>query len=230
MRFSAVFASSLAVALLGVGGAAAIADEGSSASSDLTLDELMAQMSTTKGVVAQFRERKEIALLVDPLESRGVLYFAPPGRLARFTLEPSFSSLVIDGDTLRFRDGEAGEEFDLSGNPMARVFVDNFIVLFNGDIERLRELYHAEFSTQDQSWSLRLTPRSRRMRVAIESIVLTGDTKGQGGIRRMELRSPDGDRTTTELETRQADRRFTEAELETLFSQRMPLRDTPATR
>ncbi len=232
MKFSAVFAASLAVALLGVSAAISAGEDRVPTSAELTLDSLMAEMSTARGVVANFREQKEIALLVAPLESSGVLYFAAPGRLARFTLAPSFSSLVIDGDTLRFRDGEAGEEFDLSGNPMARVFVDNFIVLFNGDVERLRELYDAEFSTEGQSWSLRLIPRSERLRVAVESIVLTGGrgTGGRGGIRRMEMRSSDGDRTTTHLETRQADRRFSDAELEVLFSQRVPLRATPATR
>jgi outer membrane lipoprotein-sorting protein len=231
MRFSVVFAISLAVASLSVAAPVAVADEGSSTSTELTLDVLMAQMSAARGVVAQFHERKQIALLAGLLESRGVLYFAPPGRLARFTTEPGYSSLVIDGDTVRFRDGERGEEFDLLGNPMARVFVDNFIVLFNGDIERLRELYEAEFSTEDRTWSLRLTPRSQRLRLAIESIVLTGGSGsgGGGGIRRMELRSSDGDLTTTDLETLEADRRFTDVELETLFSQRIPLRDTPAT-
>ncbi len=232
MKFSAVFAASLAVALAGVSAAVSAGEDRAPRSAELTLDSLMAEMSTARGVVANFREQKEIALLVAPLESSGVLYFAPPGRLARFTLAPSFSSLVIDGDTLRFRDGEAGEEFDLSGNPMTRVFVDNFIVLFNGDVERLRELYDAEFSTEGQSWSLRLIPRSERLRVAVESIVLTGGsgTGGRGGIRRMEMRSSDGDRTTTHLETQQADRRFSGAELEMLFSQRVPLRATPATR
>jgi len=230
MKFSAVFAGSLAVALVSVSALMAVAEEESHPSAELTLDSLMAELSTARGVVANFRERKEIALLIDPLESRGVLYFAPPGRLARFTLAPRYSSLVIDGETLRFRDGEAGEDFDLSGNPMARAFVDNFIVLFNGNVERLRELYDAEFSTEGQSWSLRLTPRSRRLRVAVESIVLTGGSgaNGKGGIRRMEMRTPDGDRTTTDLEILEADRRFSDAELERLFSQRVPLRETPA--
>jgi hypothetical protein len=233
MKFSAVFANSLAMAFVALA-PAVNGDEPATTSPELTLDSLMAQMSTTRGVIAQFRERKEIALLMAPLESSGVLYFAPPDRLARFTLEPSYASLIIDGDTLRFRDGEAGEDFDLSGNPMARVFVDNFIVLFNGDVEQLRKLYDAEFSSDSKGWSLRLTPKGRRLRTAIDSILLTGDIGGsraeaRGGIRRMDLRSSDGDRTVTDLESQESDRRFTDAELDMLFSQRIPLRDPPAT-
>ncbi len=233
MRFSVAsansiaFAAVVALALVGIAVPTAFAEERPLVSRELNLDELMAQMSKTHGVVAGFREQKEIGLLVSPLESGGVLYFAPPGRLARFTLEPSYASMVIDGGTLRYRDGEGGEEFDLSGNPMARIFVDNFIVLFNGDVERLRELYETEFVTEDREWSLTLRPRSQRMRAAIESIVLTGDLDG-GGIRRMEMRSADGDRTTTDLETRDTDRRFSAAELELLFTQRIPLPDAPA--
>ena len=225
MKFSAVFASSLVVGLLGFSASASDGEQGVPASNELTLDSLMAELSTARGVVARFRERKEISLLVAPLESRGVLYFAPPARLARFTLAPSYSSLIIDGGTLRFRDREAGEQFDLSGNPIARMFVDNFIVLFNGDVGRLRELYDTEFSTEGHDWSLRLTPRSQRLRVAVESIVLTGGsgTGGRGGIRRMVLHGADGDRTTTDLETQEADRLFTDAELEMLFSEGAPL-------
>jgi len=226
MRFSAVLAGSVAAVL--VAGAASLAiGEDAVAPGELNLDSLMANLSRSHGVIAGFREQKEIALLVSPLQSEGVLYFAPPGRLARFTLQPSFASLVIDGDTLRYRDGERGEEFDLSGNPMARTFVDNFIVLFNGDVAKLRELYETEFEAADRAWSLTLRPRSQRMRAAIESVVLTGDLDS-GGIRRMEMRSTDGDRTTTDLQPVDTDRRFSEAELERLFTQRLPLADTPA--
>ena len=49
------------------------------------LDALLARMAATRGVAAEFRESREVALLVEPLESRGLLYFVPPDRMARFT-------------------------------------------------------------------------------------------------------------------------------------------------
>jgi hypothetical protein len=186
----------------------------------LTLGELLEGMATATGVVAEFTERKEIALLVEPLESRGRLYFVPPGRLARFTLSPGSSSLVVDGEAVRFREGAGGDEFDLSGNPMARVFVDNFIVLWSGDREKLEKLYEPELSSRGESWQLALTPRRSPLDRFIERIVLRGEGRA---IAVMEVRERDGDRTTTVFDAVETDRPFTAAELERLFGEGRPL-------
>jgi hypothetical protein len=201
--------------------AAGAAAEGDSA---LTLGELMRGMATAQGVVADFTERKEMALLVEPIEQRGRLYFVPPGRLARFTSAPGFSSLIVDGEDVRFREGIDGDAFDLSGNPMARVFVDNFIVLWSGDREKLERLYVPQLASVGQRWQLSLAPRRAPLDRFIERIVL----KGQGhAIAEMEVREIDGDRTTTVFDSVETDRAFAPAELERLFREGRPLEDLP---
>ena len=212
MRSASAWVFSLGVAL--AGGAAAEAEDA------LTLAELLEGMATAKGVVAEFTEHKEISLLVVPLESRGRLYFVPPGRLARFTTSPGFSSLVVDGEAVRFREGAEGDEFDLSGNPMARVFVDNFIVLWSGDREKLERLYEPELSSQGERWQLALAPRRPPLDRFIERIVLKGEGRA---IAVMEVRERDGDRTTTVFDSVETDRPFTAAELERLFGEGRPL-------
>jgi outer membrane lipoprotein-sorting protein len=183
-----------------------------------TLEQLMRGLASSHGVITEFRETKQIALLAQPLESRGRMYFAPPDRLARFTFEPSESALIIDGDRLLFRDADA-EELDLSNNPMARAFVDNFIVLFNGDLERLEHRYRSELSTDGESWSLRLKPRSAPLSVFVIDVSLSGDADG---IREMTIRNVDGDETVTRLES-SAQRVFSADELQRLFDERQPL-------
>jgi outer membrane lipoprotein-sorting protein len=106
-----------------------------------TLEALMKGMAGASGVVARFREEKRLALLSEPVESRGTLYFVPPNRLSRETTEPSASRLVIDGNRVSFRDAAGGDAMDLSASPIAREYVSNFIVLFNGDLDALRERY-----------------------------------------------------------------------------------------
>jgi hypothetical protein len=191
-----------------------------------SLLELLAGMASTSGVVTEFRETKELALLALPLESRGLLYFAPPDRLARFTTAPAYSALIIDGEVLRFREGESGTTVDLTGNPMARVFVDNFIVLFNGDADGLRERYEVEIlsepsgrpsgSSDSSGWKLVLSPRRSPLAGVIESVTLHGDGRG---IKKMVLNSLDGDTTTTFLDAIDRDRPFTPTELERLFGE-----------
>jgi outer membrane lipoprotein-sorting protein len=180
-----------------------------------TLEALMAGMAQTPGVEARFLETKEIALLSEPLETRGTLAFVPPDRLVRTTTEPSRSRLVIAGDRFSFVDAAGGDAIDLSANPLAREFVDNFIVLFNGDLEALRRRYEPELRADESGWELVLRPRQRPLSDLIERITLTG--RGRA-LLRMEMRERDGDRTTTRFEEVQVDRRFTPEEIERLFA------------
>jgi outer membrane lipoprotein-sorting protein len=180
-----------------------------------TLESLMAGMAKTTGVEARFLERKEIALLSEPIETRGTLVFLPPDRLVRITTEPSHSRLVIAGEHFSFRDAAGGEAVDLSANPLAREFVDNFIVLFNGDLARLRERYEPVLSGDAARWSLALRPRHRPLSDLIERITLEGSGRT---LRGMEMLERDGDRTTTRFEDVAVDRRFTPAEIERWFA------------
>jgi outer membrane lipoprotein-sorting protein len=179
-----------------------------------TLETLMEGMARTTGVEAHFLERKEIALLSEPLETRGTLVFLPPDRLARVTTSPSRSRLVIDGERFSFRDSAGGEALDLSANPLAREFVDSFMVLFNGDLAKLRERYEPELGGNAERWSLVLRPRRRPMSDLIERITLDGAGRA---LRGMEMLERDGDRTTTTFGDVAVDRRFTPEELERWF-------------
>ena len=184
------------------------------------LDELLRGMASTAGLEVRFREQKDLSLLSAPLESHGVIYFVPPDRFARFTLSPGYSSLVVDGEALRFRDGRDGDEVDLTGSPTARVFVDNFIVLWSGDRERLAHLYEVELRGDRAAWRLALEPRRRPLSRFIQKIVLSGDA---AGMQRMLVQDLNGDRTTTRLEQIRSDRTFTAKELHRIFVTRNPL-------
>lgn len=209
MRFSAACSSSLAAALLAI---AVHAEEPREAAA-FGLAELMDGMASTAGVMAEFRERKQIALLEKPLASSGKIYFVPPNRLVRFTLEPESSALIIDGEKLRFQQGDR-EEFDLSGNPMARIFIENFIVLFNGDLPKLRDLYRTNFDAEGENWTLILEPRRSPLRGLVKEIALRGD---RTGVREMVMQNTDGDRTSTTLDVISTDYHFTDDQLEDLF-------------
>jgi outer membrane lipoprotein-sorting protein len=182
---------------------------------ELTLELLMTRMAATSGVVAAFVEQKEIQLLREPLETRGHLYFVPPDRLARITESPGATRLVISGGQLEFRDEAGSDSVDLSDNPMARQFVDNFIVLFSGDLAELQRRYTVDFSAGDGAWQLLLTPRRAPLRDLIRSISLKG--RGQA-LHVMELIETDGDRTHTRFDSIEVDHRFSTDEIERYFS------------
>ena len=158
---------------------------------------------------------KQLALLSAPLEVRGHLYFVPPDRLARITTEPTRSRLVIDGRRFAYRDETGGEQMDLSSNPVARTFVDNFIVLFNGDLEALRARYEPDFRVDGERWTLALRPRRAPLTEVVERVTLEGQGRR---LDRIDLLEVDGDRTTTWFEDVAIDRRFDAAELDRVFA------------
>ena len=206
-------ARSARVALLAA--SAWTASAGASAQGDLTLASLMEGMAGARGVVAEFREVKELRLLQAPLESRGRLDFIPPDRLVRHTREPAEATLWVDGDRVWFRDMAAVEPADLSGDPSAREFVDNFVVIFSGDLAELQRRYETSFTADAPTWSLELVPRDALVKRFVSRIMLHGEGRG---LERMVLVEADGDRTTTRFEQVDTDHAHTEEELRTLFA------------
>lgn len=191
--------------------AAAVAEPGTPPA---TLEALMAGMARARGVLAEFREVKEVALLSAPIESRGVLHFVPPDRMVRRTLEPVAATLVVDGRRVVFRDASGAAPVDLSSEPSAREFVDNFTTIFRGDLEALRKKYEVRFEAEPPRWRLVLEPRDALLQRFVASLTLEGEGDA---MRRMQLLERDGDRTTTQFERVETDHAYTPAELEALF-------------
>jgi outer membrane lipoprotein-sorting protein len=181
-----------------------------------TLEALMRGMAGAPGVSARFREEKQLALLSEPLESRGTIYFVPPNRLSRETSAPNETRLVIDGDHFSFRDAAGSEAVDLSASPVAREYVANFIVLFNGDLDALRRRYEPDFHADASGWRLALRPRGKPLSDFIERVTLVG--RGRA-LDRMELIEAGGDRTTTWFEDVHTDRAFSAEELARIFGE-----------
>jgi len=175
----------------------------------------MAGMAGTSGVVARFHETKRLALLSEPLASRGTLTFVPPDRLVRVTTEPGQTRLVIDGDRFSFCDATGSEAIDLSANPIAREVVSNFVVLWSGDLAELDRRYEPRFTSGAEGWRLELIPRDARLREFVERVTLSGSGRA---IERMEMVETGGDRTTTRFEDVETDVAFGDEELERIFS------------
>lgn len=180
-----------------------------------TLESLMDGMASARGVVAEFREVKLLRLLQNPLESRGRLDFIPPDRLVRRTDEPARATLWIDGSRVWFQDTAGSEPTDLSGDPSARQFIDNFVVIFSGDLSELQRRYETRFTANASLWSLELIPRDALVQRFVASISLRGEGRG---LHEMVLIESDGDRTTTTFENVETDHLHSPEELQELFA------------
>lgn len=197
-------------ALLLLGSVGAAAEPGSAPD----LATVMGHFAASRGVEATFHEEKQLPLLVAPLTSEGVLYYAPPGRLVRFTTTPEATSLLVDGDRLRIEDGLGVEEIDLASHGVARQFIDQLLLLFRGDLPALQRDYDAVFEASGDAWSLTLAPKSLRMRQVIREISLRGSNRQ---LDEMVVRGAAGEVTRTTYSRIAVDRPFREDELAVLF-------------
>ena len=186
------------------------------ASDAIDLDTLVRGFAAIPGLSARFREDKQISLLQVPLVSEGVLYFAPPGRIARHVERPAPSTLLLRDGELTM--GTAGDQhtLDLAAQPALRSFVDAFRLVLAGDLVRLRELYAIEFRTigDGPRWQIQLRPREERLAGVIRSIEVLGHDSVLLELRVVEV---DGDESVTRFTDVDRNRRFSAAELEALF-------------
>jgi hypothetical protein len=152
--------------------------------------------------------------LAAPLVSEGMLYFAPPGRLARHTLVPEKSSILIDGRTLSFGDEQGREEVDLAANPAVEDYVDSFRMILDGEREALVKKWRIEVSGQAKTWEITLQPMSEPIKKTIREMIL----RGTGAvIQWMKIVETTGDETVTSFSEVHPTRRFSQAEIDRLF-------------
>jgi outer membrane lipoprotein-sorting protein len=185
------------------------------ATGEAGLAELMAGFAASGGVRARFREVKHLALLEEPLETEGVVVFAPPDRLARRTTRPGRSSVLVRGGHVVIRDETGQQELELGEDDVARQLVDNLAVLLRGDLEALHSRYSVRFRREGESWQLELEPRSRLLRRIVASIRCQGSGTELHG---MEMLEPSGDSTVTTFYDVETGLVLAPGEIEEIFS------------
>ncbi len=201
-----------ALAALVFAGAAPAAEP--EAKEPVSLAELLARFRALPGLEARFHEVKKLALLKAPLISEGTIHFLPPDHLARQTISPAPSMLIVDAQQVRFVDAEGSQSIPLEGNPVARLFVDAFLKVLAGDRGALERIFAIELRASAGGWTMTLLPRLAPMTEVIERIVL----EGRGAVvSKMVVREKDGDETVTTYSSVDVERRYTAEERARVF-------------
>ncbi|MDG2050201.1 MAG: outer membrane lipoprotein carrier protein LolA [Myxococcota bacterium] len=161
-----------------------------------SLPALMEELAESGAVRAAFEESRTIALLVEPIETTGQLYFLPPHRLARITSWPAPSTVIVDGSQVILEDGLGRRSLNLNASPVGQSLIGGIAVLLGGDLEGLTQRYKTTYEVQAQTWSLALIPINPTLRSMIREIRVEGQGREIGQIRTFET---NGDVTTTRL-------------------------------
>lgn len=156
------------------------------------LVDLMRSLQAVKSSRARFVERKELAILTEPLESSGTLVYRAPGRLEKHTLVPERESMVLENGRLVLENAERGwrRSFALHEHPVIWAFVESIRSTLAGDLATLRRFYDVELEGGEPDWRLLLRPREPAMKTVVDEIRISGSGSW---VSRIEVREAGGD-------------------------------------
>jgi outer membrane lipoprotein-sorting protein len=162
----------------------AIADEA------WTLERLMSRLAETKSGHATFVEKKSIAMLDQPVESSGELFYTAPAYLEKRTLKPKPETLVLDKDKLLVEQRGKKRTLSLQSYPEVAAFVDSIRGTLAGDRKALERVYQLTLEGNESNWHLTLLPQEKKMQRIIESINIRGSSNQ---LQQIVIQQADGD-------------------------------------
>ena len=162
-----------------------------------SVDELMAELAQNAGGRARFVEKRFIALLDKPLVASGEMFYSPPDRLEKRTLQPKREILVLDKDTVSFERDERRMSINLSSRPEAQAFVESIRSTLGGNRQALEDHYRLELQGERANWTLTLVPTEPAIAALLQRITVSGSKKQ---VRRIEYLQADGDRSELNIE------------------------------
>jgi outer membrane lipoprotein-sorting protein len=139
-----------------------------------TIDQLMQAMQEIRSDHASFTERKSIAMLEEPVDSSGELFYTAPDRMEKRTLKPKPESMILDGDTLVMERGGKKRRLKLKDTPELAAFVDSIRGTLAGDREALERHYQLSLQGATDDWTLQLIPVDENIQAVVSRIRISG--------------------------------------------------------
>jgi len=177
----------------------ATTDAGAHATAD-DLDRLMALLSRRQHGEADFKEKKYLSVLKQPLESSGVLVFDAPEHLEQRTMLPRPQSVVLDHGVLTMQLGRRKRTLRLADYPQLAPWIDCIRATLAGDRAALEREFALGFSGSLDHWQLRLEPRDAALSSTLKRIDIQGDG---GAVRTVQVQQSDGDRSVMSITPRE---------------------------
>lgn len=155
-----------------------------------SLDRLMASLAQTRYSHARFTETKNIAMLEQPVESSGELFYSAPDRLEKRTLKPRYETLLVEGGILTMERGRKRYRLNLQDYPELAAFIDSIRGTLSGDRRALERNYRLSLDGNAAQWSLLLLPIQSNMLAVVKQIRVKGM---RDQVRSIEITQTDGD-------------------------------------
>ena len=156
-----------------------------------TIEQLMQALSKAKHNHATFVEKKYIALLDEPVESSGELFFTAPDQLEKRTLLPKPEALIADGNRILIERGSKTYYFTTQNLPELGIFINSIRGTLAGDLHNLTRSFQLNLAGDTNKWVLHLLPTNKKIQKMLKHIQIAGMNDQ---INSIEIIQIDGDR------------------------------------
>ncbi|WP_225906975.1 LolA-related protein [Methyloradius palustris] len=161
------------------------------------IEQLMQTLAKNRNGHARFIEKKSIAMLDQPVESSGELFYTAPDHLEKRTLKPKLETMILDGGTLTLERGKQKHRLQLQDYPEVAAFIDSIRGTLAGDGKALQQTYQLSLLGEAQDWTLLLMPIDDKMKKIVQSIRINGTN---GDLRTIQIIQADGDSSVMTIE------------------------------
>ena len=164
---------------------------------DWGIDQLMHALAQTRAGHARFIETKSIAMLDQPVESSGELFYTAPDTLEKRTVKPKPETLRVEGDKLVIERGRQKYRLQLQDYPELAAFIDSIRGTLAGDRKALERTYQLSLEGSASAWTLQLVPINAKMKQVVARIRISGV---RDEVRSIDVSQTDGDSSQMRIE------------------------------
>jgi Outer membrane lipoprotein carrier protein LolA-like len=154
------------------------------------IDQLMRGLAQIRTDHARFVERKFIAMLDQPVESSGELFYTAPDHLEKRTIKPKPESMILDHGALVIERGRKKQDLQLQDYPELAAFIDSIRATLAGERKALERNYRLSLDGTAEHWTLQLLPVDEKMQAVVKRIRIAGV---RDAVRSIEITQADGD-------------------------------------
>jgi outer membrane lipoprotein-sorting protein len=164
---------------------------------DWNIDQLMHGLAQTRAGHARFVETKTIAMLDQPVESSGELFYTAPDTLEKRTIKPKPETMRVEGDKLVIERGRQKYRLQLQDYPELAAFIDSIRGTLAGNRKALEQTYQLSLEGSASAWTLQLVPLNAKMKQVVARIRISGV---RDEVRSIDVSQADGDSSQMRIE------------------------------
>lgn len=141
----------------------------------LELQEVLDNTMIAPPARVGFREARYNEMFMDSLVLTGHLEYLGDGHLRKVIETPFQETFLVKADRIEIqREGEV-KLLSVYKSRSLRIMLEGIEAILAGQTERVEKIFSYELSGTDSDWSLRLTPRSRRVAKKLLGLTVTGN-------------------------------------------------------